>query len=406
MRTISTIGLVLALGVSVESRLMAQSAPGSIRLPPTSKPPKTSSGSTRSGTSKSSAGTSDAEGEKARSNAGRKKAPNTVITMELITVGDGVGLRAREWMEILGKLDVTLTIRAGRASEKLEITERKAGGTVRSLTVKGFLDKQGQLVFTDHVFTQSDTGKLSAWLDDLRVYGAQGNPDGRPAWGLTKEQFGEIFDALAKPLAFEPQDLEVAKVLNKIDLPKGYPLKLSSEGRKLLDGRDAPPRVGQSLKGVSQGTALAVLLGEQRLAFRPRRLPDGTVELTVIPAEKGADGWPVGWARRQSPPEAAPTLFEIKTVELDDEPLDEILEAVAGVLGIPILIDRAALEAKGIDMSEVKISHPRKRTLWKTALDSFLYKAKAKFEILMDEAGKPIIWVTPLGSPPRPQKDG
>jgi hypothetical protein len=271
--------------------------------------------------------------------------------------------------------------------------------------VKGFLDNKGQLIFTDQVFTQSDTGKLSTWLNDLRVYGAQGNPDGRATWGLTKDQFGVIFDALAKPLAFEPQDLEVARVLDKIELPKEYPLKLTAEAKKLLGRSGAAPRVGQSLKGVSQGTALAVLLGEQRLAFRPRRLPEGNVELTIFPAEKEAKAWPVGWPRRQPPPQTAPTLFEIKTIELDEEPLDEVLEAVAGVLGIPILIDSAALEAKGIDLAEVTISHPHKRTLWKSALDSFLYKAKAKFEILIDEAGKPFVWVTPLASPARPQKE-
>jgi hypothetical protein len=405
MRKISTAGLILALTLSLNSRLVAQTAPGGGRLPQTSKSPKSGTGSARSGASKRGADGSDSEGEKGRSGAGRKKGSNTVITMELITVGDGVGIRAQEWKEILGKLDVTLTIRAGRATEKPEVTEKQAGGTLRTVTVKGFLNNKGQLVFPDQVFTQNDTGKLSAWLNELRVYGAQGNPDGRPAWGLTKEQFGAIYDALAKPLAFEPQDSEVAKVLGKIDLPKEYPLKLTSEAHKRIDGRENPPHVGQSLKGVSQGTALAALLAEQQLAFRPRRLPEGTVELTVIPAGKGTDAWPVGWPRRQSPPETAPTLFEIKTIELEDEPLDEVLEAVAGVIGIPILIDRAALDAKGIDLSKVTISHPRKRTLWKTALDSFLYKAKAKFEILIDEAGKPIIWVTPLSAPARPQKE-
>src|SRR5205814_7728182 len=62
-----------------------------------------------------------------------KKAPNTMINMELLTIGDGVGLKAREWQEILSKMDVTLTIRNGRSSEKPEVTERKAGGTLRTV---------------------------------------------------------------------------------------------------------------------------------------------------------------------------------------------------------------------------------------------------------------------------------
>src|SRR5258708_28458078 len=68
-----------------------------------------------------------------------KKAPNTMINMELLTIGDGVGLKAREWQEILSKMDVTLTIRNGRPSEKPQITERKAGGTLRTVMLQGLL---------------------------------------------------------------------------------------------------------------------------------------------------------------------------------------------------------------------------------------------------------------------------
>ena len=406
MHKISTIWLILVLSLSGGNRLAAQPAPGSVRLPPTSKPAKPGMSAARGGTSPRAAGKADADSGSSPASSSRKKAPPTVINMELLTVGDGVGLRAREWMEILGKLDVTLTIRAGRASEKLEVTERKAGGTLRTVMVKGFLDNKGQLIFTDQIFTQSDTGKLAAWLDELRTYGAQGNPDGRPAWGLTKEQFATIHAALKKPLAFDPTDVELAKAIDKFDLPPEQSLKFNAAAVKRLEGRGAPARVGQSLQGLSQGTALAVLLGEQGLGFRPRRLPDGTVELTVFPVESSSDVWPIGWPRRLPPPETAPTLFEIKTIDLEDEPLDEILDAVSGVIGIPILIDRAAMEAKGIDLAQVKISHPRKRTTWITALNSFTFKARAKFEILIDEAGKPFVWVTPLSTPARPQKDG
>jgi len=63
------------------------------------------------------------------------------------------------------------------------------------------------------------------------------------------------------------------------------------------------------------------------------------------------------------------------------------------------------MEARGIDLSQVKVSHPRKRTTWITALGTFTFKAKCKFELLIDEAGKPFVWITPLATPARPQKD-
>src|SRR4051794_3728891 len=51
--------------------------------------------------------------------AEKKKHSNTLITMELLAVGDGVGLKAQEWMKVIGNMDVTVTVRTGRAAEKL-----------------------------------------------------------------------------------------------------------------------------------------------------------------------------------------------------------------------------------------------------------------------------------------------
>ncbi|HLJ11904.1 MAG TPA: hypothetical protein VKU82_11980 [Planctomycetaceae bacterium] len=337
--------------------------------------------------------------------AGKKKSPSTTITMEILTGSDGAGLKAREWSEILSKLDVTFTIRRGRPDEKLEVTEKTVGGKLRSIEVTGALDSKGRLVFRDQSFAPGDSGKLAEWLNELRTYGAQGDPDGKPVWGLTKQQFAVIHTAMQKPLASDPNGLDLAEALSRFDLPKDDPLRFSAEAATLLNEQKEPPKVGQSVKGVTQGTALAVVLSEQGLGFRPRRLPEGTIELTVYSLKETSDVWPVGWPRKQTIPETAPTLFEIKPIDLEDVPLDALLEAVSDKIKIPILIDHAAIKANKIDLAEVKISHPRKRTTWKTALDSFAYKAKAKVEVLIDEANKPFLWVTPVAAPARSQKE-
>jgi hypothetical protein len=372
MRILLTIGVIIALGLTAAESLRAQSPGARGKL------------DRKTGETKPA-----------------KKAPNTMINMELLTVGDGVGLKARQWQEILSKMDVTLTIRNGRPSEKPEVTERKAGGTLRTVMLKGLLDNKGRLIFPDQVFAESDSAKLAAWLDELRTYGAQGDPVGRPAWGLTKEQFGVIYAALKKPLAFDPRDLELSKALQKFEFPREYPLKFTASAARLLNERTPISQSGHSLQGISQGTGLAILLREQGLGFRPRRLPDGTVELTVSPLDEPGEFWP----RQESGPETAPALFEFKTVDLEDERLDDILEAASDQIGIPIVIDRHGMDAKGIDLAQVKISHPRKRTTWITALNTFTFKAKCKFEVLIDEAGKPFVWVTPLATPARKEKE-
>ncbi len=238
----------------------------------------------------------------------------------------------------------------------------------------------------------------------MRTYGAQGDPNGRPVWGLTKEQFGVIHAALKRPLTADTENVEITKAVGLFELPREYPVRFSSQAVGRLKERGGQVRVSQSLQGVSQGTALAVLLAEQGLGFRPRRLPDGAIELTVYPLDEKGKLWPVGWPREGNVPDTCPELFQFKTIELDDEPLDDVLEAVAGVIKIPILIDRHALASKGVDLAQVKITYPRKKTTWTEALKTFTYKAKAKPEVLIDESGKPFIWITPIDSPIRPQK--
>lgn len=384
MRTCSLIGWMTALAVAGGGRLCAQPAGRGSQVPSASK--RTAAPATR---------------------PAQKKTSNTMITMEILTASDGVGLKARQWNEVLSKLDVTFSIRRGAPDEKIEVTERKAGGSVRAVRVVGMLDSRGRLIFPDQIFTENDSAKLATWLNELRTYGAQGDPQGRPVWGLTREQFGVVHAAMKKLLASEPKDLELSKALALFELPKDHPLRFSAAAKRLLDERKSPAEAGQALKGISQGTALAILFSEQGLGFRPRRLPDGTIELTVYTLAEQNDVWPIGWPREKPPAETTPTLFEFKTIDLEDQELDEILEAVSGKqgIGLPILIDRAGLAAADIDLSQAKVSFPRKRTTWKDALTTMTFKARTRFDVLIDEAGKPFLWVTPLNAPARPQKD-
>lgn len=393
MRSISTQALLVVIIVGMADPLVAQTAGSKSRNKPSLK-----DGITTYGDPPMKAGA------KPTAKSTGKKPPVTTITVELVTGSEGVGFKARNWADILSKLDVVVTIRNSRADDKLGVTEDKGAGALRSVRVVGAIDSKGRLVFPDQVFTEDDAGKLSAWLKELRTYGAQGDPGGQPVWGLTKEQFGVIHNALKKPLAAETKGVAVTKVVTKFDLPKEYPIAFTTTAARRLRDRGDRAEVSQSLTGVSQGTALAVLLAEQGLGFRPRRLPDGMIELTVAPLEEAKDAWPVGWPRDREIPETAPALLQFKTIDLDDEPLDQVLEAISGQIHLPILVDRAGLEAKEVDLSEVKITYPLKKSTWITALKEFTFKAKAKVEVLLDEAGKPFLWITPLDAPIRAPK--
>jgi len=63
-------------------------------------------------------------------------------------------------------------------------------------------------------------------------------------------------------------------------------------------------------------------------------------------------------------------------------------------LGIPLLIDQAALERHDIDPTQIKIELPRTRTYYKRVLDRILSQARLKGELRADEAGNVFYWVT------------
>lgn len=336
---------------------------------------------------------------------GDRKRPTTLIFVELVTGKEGVGIRAHRWTEVFEKLDVTLTIRRGNPRDKPGVTEKKSGsGGLREVHVLGKLDERGRLVFDDRVYTENDAGKLAEWLDELREFGGQGTPDKQPVWGLTNQQFKTIHGILGQPLVDEPKDCTLPEALKRFGFPRELPVQLTKTAeRHLHEHEDA--RATQSLEGVSRGTALAALLGEQGLAFRPKRLPDGEIILSIEPAGEVREAWPVGWPPVQTAPVLAPKLFSFTQINLEEIELDAVLDAAVDFIGMPILVDKAGLAAREIDFSQIKVSHPAKRTTWGLALRSLLGQAKAKHELLVDESGHPFLWVTSLNVPRRIKND-
>ena len=334
------------------------------------------------------------------------KAPETRLSVELITGDEGVGLRAQRWSQVFARMNVPLTIRRGNLNDKLGVAEKVTGGVLRELRVTGQLDPQGRLNFADRSFTEADSAKLAAWFEELKKFGAQGTPDAQPVWGLTRSQFGALHAALSEVLEAEVEDKEFIFAIDSFGLPKEFPLRFSGAAGKWLQGGGARIKVRQELQGVSKGTALAVLLNEQSLGFRPRRLPSGSIELSVVALSDAADVWPVGWPLRTTRIATSPKLFAFTPVNLEEIELDAVLGAVAESIETPILIDYGGLNAAKVDLSKIKVSHTAERTTWGLALRALVFKAKARPDLWIDEAGKPLIWITPVTNRRTPEASG
>lgn len=323
-----------------------------------------------------------------------RPASNTILEMELLTGTEGNGLAGQQWRTILEPLGIQLRVRRALFEEKPEIKEQSLG-TLRRVTLIGRLERDGRINFPGHAFTPQDRGRLVEWLDELKTYGAQGSPDGQPMWGLTKPQFGAIYEALTPNLRHDIAGLSLPEAIAKLELPQTYPPRFNTEATerlRTLTGRTAR----QELHGLSKGTALAILLNDSGLGFHPNRTPDGRIELLVEPLAKDAKPWPIGWPLKDPQQKLAPKLFTLVTIELHEVEFQDVLDAVAGETDVPILIDRHELAKTRLDLSREKVSHPRRQTSWSIALRSMSNQLKLSRELWTDEAGHPFLWITTL----------
>ena len=147
--------------------------------------------------------------------------------------------------------------------------------------------------------------------------------------------------------------------------------------------REAAP-VADELKGLSAGTALAMLLRTVGLAMRPekprgepvvvsnhrrRRLSRRGKARSAKPIPRTAKNWPIGWEPDKAPGAIAPSLFESLNAEIDGYTLEEALAAIRPRLKVPIYVDHAALAAHNIEPAKDQVKLARTRMSYKRVLD-------------------------------------
>lgn len=322
------------------------------------------------------------------------KPSKTIVSVELLADKQAGGLAAQQWGQTFEKIGYAVRIRRAILDEKPEVKERMLG-RLREVTVIGKLDRSGKLVFPERTFSLDEATKLAEWLRSLEVYGAQGSPKGQPVWGLSQTQFDILYTALSQKLDEEVEGKPLSAALAVMKLPPDYPVRFTTAANSLLgDSPAQQPPVRMTLKGHSKGTALALLLSGYGLGFRPLRTPEGGIELSIESLEKTTDVWPVGWDLKETRLRTAPQMFKLVPVELQDVKLLDALEGVASLTEVPIHVDRRGITAHGIDVDEIVISYPRKRTSWSLLLRGITTPHKLTREFRIDEKGRPFVWVT------------
>jgi hypothetical protein len=327
---------------------------------------------------------------------------NVLLEIEIVTPRQGANLlAAQRWGAFFRDQGEVVRVREPLPSDRVSATETPRG-TFRLVKIVGVMDREGQLQVPGHQFRLDQPQPIQQWLKDLKTYGAQGNPEGQPLWGFTGAQFKEIYTALSQPVTTSIAEQPLGTALKQLPLPQQYPWKIHHTLTDRFPQLEAE-LVQDDVEGLSVGTAFSAVLVQFGLGFRPRRTPSGGVELVIQELSTIPDPWPVGWNVERTERQAiAPQLFKTIAAGFDNQPLEDVLLAISHQQEIPIIVERALCVEKEIDLAR-PVSVPFKSvTMWLAVLDSSVRQSRLEYFIRRDEAGKPLVFVTPF-NPKRAQ---
>lgn len=321
----------------------------------------------------------------------------TTVDFELMMSQGADPVAPQQWGPVFERLGCAVRFRQRILDDEPGVSE-KIRGSLRIVNVVGELDRNGALVFPGKSFTLDQTGKLADWIGELQTYGALGSPDGQPMWGLTEQQFRDLFAELGKPVTADVEGLDFRPAIKEMGLPAGYAFRLHESAIEQMKSPGANHPLRHEVSGLSRGTALAIVLADYELGFRPLRTPAGNIELVVEPLESLTNPWPIGWPLDKDQPrnEAVPALFDQVEAGFEDVSLADVLSAVEQACGTRVIIDYPKCAKRNIDPATLQVSLPRKKTAWILILRTVTGQSRLTRDVMLDEAGTGFVYVTPF----------
>ena len=294
----------------------------------------------------------------------------------------------QQWGQALAAAGVqNFRLRSAQEGDKPAI---EVGGTEQMpfYKVTAVLGARDELIVPGGRFRRSECKKLAAWLDDLAKRGPPEKREKVSAFGLTASQLEKVNADLSKAVGFSTKGMTRSEAVNKIAGQLGLSLKI--EGA-LADGDD---KIEEELSEFSSGTALACILRPIGSCMVPRESGE-TLSYAVKKAQLDQEIWPVGWPA-EGAQKVLPALYEFHNVNVSGVTATKLLEVVGKQIKAPVLYDHNALARHGIEPDKATVSHPQQRTTYSVALRKMLGKVGLKFEVRVDEAGKPFLWVSTM----------
>lgn len=308
------------------------------------------------------------------------------IELEVLALPGSAPTAAHDWMEVLKKLEVDrMRFRQDvRSAQPTIEVEHDGSEAVYKITA---VISNNRLVVPGDRFSKYEVGKLSDWLEQLPTHAA-GDP--QHAFGLSADQLVYLHSQLKAPVLEETKGITVRELVHR--LSQRLPFEMRTIGKL----PDEP--IHESLTNIASGSALAAALRPVGYVL----VPVGTgsrrtdVHLELRPVRSAEESWPVGWPSTLNVKKLVPKMLDFLEVEINDVPLTEALTAMQARLEIPFLFDHNGMARHDIDPHTAKVSFPAKRTFYKKIISNLLFQAKLKSELRVDEAGNPLLWISPL----------
>jgi hypothetical protein len=297
---------------------------------------------------------------------------------------------AQKWVKVLNDTGIAdVHFRSSQDGDRVAVESK---GSVASAVVKvtAQLTSRGALKTSGGEFTYSDGPKLKKWLDDVEASG--GLPQPKTVFGVTAKQFEDAKKALAGPVIISTKGLRPEKVVEQLRANLTLPLSVDPTIAQAMAADDP---VRDELDGVSLGTALAAIARPAGGVLAPRAAANG-LELVITEPKAGGDMWPIGWPPQENDQlKSIPKLLEFTDVEIEPLPVTDVLKPIQERLKVPFLFDHNNIVRQKIDLTKT-VKVPATKTFYRKILDRVLAQAGLKCEVRVDDAGKPLIWITPL----------
>jgi hypothetical protein len=324
--------------------------------------------------------------------ADAKPAAGTV-ELDVITQ-KGVAIDSQqEWVRVLGGAGFSsVRLRNGKSGDVASLAVQ-GSETAPVYQVTGVLTSDGSLTLPGARFNVQQGRRIADYAKRLAERGPASEKKTKPApFGLSDEQFAAVKLELGHAVSMQTKGMPIADAVAKIAAPLKYPVVFDGTSKATLGASDV---VLDELAGVSSGTALAAALRPAGLVLAPRRIR-GEIELAVVTSRGATELWPIGWAPKEAIAKVIPDLVKVKNVEIEDTALVDAVSAIAKQLAATPLYDYNNMARLDIDLAKAKTSLPSERLIYASALRKVLYPSRLKYEVRVDEQGKPLLWITTL----------